>query len=125
LTSPTRRTFLRTSALAVVSAGIALSPARIAFGQDTKNPSQDFQIPYEAKLDQVFSYKKATFDPYVGGTFTTRGANGRGVNLTLVAIREPAPTRAPRSPRRRGRLKVSRSSSAPPARSPNSRRSTR
>lgn len=90
MTSPTRRTFLRTSALAAVSAGIALSSARLAFGQDTKpNPSQDFAIPYETKLDPVFSFTKATFDPYVGGVFTARGAGGRRVELTLTAVRAP------------------------------------
>ena len=89
MTSPTRRTFLRTGALAAVSAGIALSSARLAFGQDTKpNPSQDFAIPYEAKLDPVFSYRKSTFDPYVGGVFTARGIGGRRVTLTLVAVRD-------------------------------------
>ncbi len=90
MTSPTRRTFLRTGALAAVSAGIALSPARLAFGQDTPkhNPSQDFQTPYEAKLDPVFSYRKATFEPYVGGIFTARGKGGKSVELTLVAVRE-------------------------------------
>ncbi|HEU4597529.1 MAG TPA: twin-arginine translocation signal domain-containing protein [Pyrinomonadaceae bacterium] len=87
MTSPTRRTFLRTGALAAVAAGIALSPARLAFGQDTKTtPSQDFEIPYEAKLDPVFSYTKATFDPYVGGVFTTRGTGGKRVEMTLVAV---------------------------------------
>jgi hypothetical protein len=91
LTSPTRRTFLRTSALAAISASIALSPARLAFGQDTikQTPSQDFAIPYEAKLDPVFSYRKSTFDPYVGGIFTARGTDGRKVNLTLTAVRAP------------------------------------
>lgn len=99
MTSPTRRTFLRTGALAAVSAGIALSPMRLAFGQDSPkaNPSQDFQIPYEAKLDPVFSYRKATFDPYVGGVFTARGKGGKRVELTLVAVNEmknPAGSRA-------------------------------
>ena len=89
MTSPTRRTFLRTGALAAITAGIALSPARLAFGQDTQTPSQDFQTPYEAKLDPVFSYTKATFDPYVGGVFTARGAGGRTVELTLTAVLAP------------------------------------
>lgn len=90
MTSPTRRTFLRTGAVAAVSAGIALSPMRLAFGQNSQqpNPSQDFQIPYEAKLDPVFSYRKATFDPYVGGVFTARGKGGKRVELTLVAVQE-------------------------------------
>jgi hypothetical protein len=96
LTSPTRRTFLRTSVLAAISAGIALSPAPLAFGQDTKkqNPAQDFAIPYEAKLNPVFSYRKATFDPYVGGIFTARGAGGKKVELTLTAVRSPRPSKA-------------------------------
>ena len=92
MTSPTRRTFLRVGALAAVAAGIALSPAHLAFGQDTQNSSQDFPIPYEAKLDPVFSYKKATFDPYVGGVFTARGNTGRRVELTLVAVRAQTAT---------------------------------
>ena len=88
--SPTRRTFLRTGALAAISAGFALSSVRIAFGQDNKqpNPALDFQIPYEAKLNPVFSYTKATFDPYVGGVFSARGNNGKQVTLTLAAVRD-------------------------------------
>jgi hypothetical protein len=95
LTSPTRRTFLRTGALAAITAGIALSPARLAFGQDTKNqnPSLDFEIPYEAKLNPVFSYRKATFDPYVGGIFTAHGKGGKKVSLTLVSARSPLPSK--------------------------------
>jgi hypothetical protein len=80
---------MRTGALAAISAGIALSPARLAFGQDTQTPSQDFAIPYEAKLDPVFSFTKATFEPYVGGVFKGRGAGGRVVELTLTAVRSP------------------------------------
>jgi hypothetical protein len=77
--------------LTAIWAGIALSSARLAYGQDSKttNPALDFQIPYQAKLDPVFSYKKATFEPYVGGTFTARGTDGRRVNLTLVSVNDP------------------------------------
>ena len=87
--SPTRRTFLRAGALTAISAGFALSSVRIAFGQDKKqsNPALDFEIPYEAKLNPVFSYTKATFDPYVGGVFSARGSNGKRVTLTLVTVR--------------------------------------
>ncbi len=103
MTSPTRRTFLRTGALAAVAAGIALSPANLAFGQDTKtpNPSQDIEIPYEAKLDPVFSYTKATFDPYVGGVFTSRGTDGKRVALTLAAVLGP-PRTTTQTPSRTG-----------------------
>lgn len=99
MTSPTRRTFLRTGALAAVSAGIALSPARSVFGQDAKksNPSRDFETPYEAKLDPVFNYRKATFDPYVGGAFTARGKGGKKVTLTLVAVNEMRPSAGSRA----------------------------
>lgn len=99
MTSPTRRTFLRTGALAAISAGIALSPARLAFGQDTKkpNPSRDFETPYESKLDPVFSYRKATFDPYVGGAFMARGKGGQKVTLTLVAVNEMRPSKGSRA----------------------------
>jgi hypothetical protein len=92
--SPTRRTFVRTGVLAAVSAGFALSSVRLAFGQDSQesNPSLDFQIPYEAKLNPVFSYTKATFEPYVGGIFSARGVGGQKVSLTLVNIRDPQST---------------------------------
>jgi hypothetical protein len=75
--------------LAAITAGIALSSARLAFGQDSKkaNPALDFQVPYEAKLDPVFNYTKATFEPYVGGTFSGRGV-GKRVSLTLVSVRD-------------------------------------
>ncbi|MCA1635793.1 MAG: hypothetical protein LC802_19420 [Acidobacteria bacterium] len=88
--SPTRRTFLRTGALAAISAGFALSSVRLAFGQESKqtNPALDFQVPYETQLDPVFNYTKATFEPYVGGLFSARGNDGRQVTLTLVAVRD-------------------------------------
>ena len=99
--SPTRRTFLRTGALAAISAGFALGSVRLVFGQDSKksNPSRDFEIPHEARLDPVFSYTMATFEPYVGGIFTTRGKGGQKVSLTLVKVKDVRPGARTRNPK--------------------------
>lgn len=81
---------MRTGALAAISAGFALGSVRLVFGQDSKksNPALDFEVPYEAKLNPLFSYTMATFEPYVGGIFSARGVGGKKVSLTLVAVKD-------------------------------------
>ena len=89
--SVTRRKFLRSGAITVLSAGLVFRPGAIAFGQDVKRPDAArglYPIPQQAQRDPVFAYTRATFEPYVGGIFSTRGVGGGTVELTLVAVRD-------------------------------------
>src|SRR5205085_6235398 len=84
----TRRTFLRSGSLSALGAALLLRNYRSALGQKLKssNPTIDFPIPYEAKLDPVFNYSIATFESYIGSSFSARG-QGRNVKMTLVGVR--------------------------------------
>src|SRR5919198_1431203 len=86
----TRRKFLRSGATAVLAAGLVFRPGVLAFGQDTKSTDSatGFKIPFEAQQDPVFYYTRATFEPYVGGVFLTRGLGGGTVELTLVNVHD-------------------------------------
>ncbi len=90
-----RRSFLRSGTLAALAAGCVLGTPHLAFGPDSKRttPAADFEIPFEATQSPVFYYTQATFEPYVGGIFSGRGA-GRTVNLELLSVEGYA---APRS----------------------------
>lgn len=89
----TRRKFLRSGALSVMAAGLLLRTGPLALGQDRKRPdtANGFKIPFEAQQDPVFYYTRATFEPYIGGVFTTRGLGGGTVELTLVSVRDRNP----------------------------------
>ena len=86
----TRRKFLKSGAIAVLTAGIVFRPGVLAFGQNKRGAeaAHGFQIPYEAQQNPVFFYTRATFEPYVGGIFQTRGLGGGTVELTLVAVHD-------------------------------------
>lgn len=88
--SVTRRRFLRSGAITVLAAGLVFRPGVLAFGQDKKgaDSAHGFQVPYEAQQNPVFFYTRATFEPYVGGVFQTRGLGGGVVELTLVSIHD-------------------------------------
>lgn len=87
-----RRSFLKAGALTALSAGLVMSPAGHALAQTAEQP-EDFRVPHEAKIDPVFYYKKATFDPYLNTTFRAR-ARGGVVELLLVRITDTsAPAR--------------------------------
>ena len=86
----TRRKFLRSGALSVLAAGLLFRTGPLAYGQDRKRPDTAgaFKIPFEAQQDPVFYFTRATFEPYIGGVFTTRGLGGGTVELTLVAVHD-------------------------------------
>lgn len=87
-----RRRFIKFGAMASVTAGFlspfnALAQKRIQSG-----PLMDyFEIPSEAKQVPFSYYRRATFEPYVGGIFTARDARGRIIKLKLVRIAAYAP----------------------------------
>jgi hypothetical protein len=74
--------------MTAVGAMLLLKNSSRALGQKLSggDPHSDFPIPYQAKLDPVFYYNMATFEPYIGGSFSARG-QGRDVKLTLVGVR--------------------------------------
>ena len=85
----TRRSFLRSGATAALTAAVALKAAPLAFGQISSKPdtTRDFQTPYEAKQSPLFTFKRETFQPYVGGTFRVR-AGAHAVDMTLMKVRD-------------------------------------
>jgi uncharacterized protein DUF6916 len=86
--SLTRRRFIEAGTLAAVSTGVALSSARLAFGQNAKHASSnsDFQIPAAAQQDVTAYFTRETFEPYVGDIFQAPNARGRMVSLTLKSV---------------------------------------
>ena len=85
----TRRSFLRSGATAALTAAVALKAAPMAFGQISSKPdtTRDFETPYEAKKSPLFTFKRETFQPYVGGTFRVR-AGAQAVDMTLTKVRD-------------------------------------
>lgn len=84
-----RRGFIKAG---VISAFFSLVITRYNFahGQSTmlSDPSSDFPIPYEAQLNAVYSFRRETFEPYVGGIFGVRGTRRGRVNLTLLEVKD-------------------------------------
>ena len=89
----TRRNFLRSGALTVLVAGIALDTVPLAFAQQLQrfDPSQDFKVPLEAERETTFNFRRETFAPYVNGVFTL-SAGAHSIQATLVAIEDCSPT---------------------------------
>jgi uncharacterized protein DUF6916 len=78
-----RRSFLRSGATAVLTAGIAINAAPLVFGQSVQ--TQGAAVPFEAQQSPLFYFKRETFQPYVGGTF--RVSAGRStVEMTLKEV---------------------------------------
>lgn len=91
----TRRSFLRSGATAALTMAVALKAAPLAFGQigSKPDPNRDHEIPHEAKQSPLFTFKRETFQPYVGGTFRVRaGANAVDMTLTKVSGCEISPS---------------------------------
>jgi hypothetical protein len=84
----TRRRFLRSGATAALTAVVALKAAPAAFAQigAKPDPKRDFEIPREAHNSPLMSFKRETFEPYVGGTFRVR-AGAHAVDMKLTKVR--------------------------------------
>ena len=85
----TRRRFLRSGAMSVLLAGLALDTIPRAFAQQLResDPAQDFQVPFEAQQAPTFYFKRETFQPYLNGVFKLR-AGAKSVEATLVSVRD-------------------------------------
>lgn len=84
----TRRSFLRSGATAALTAAVALKAAPMAFAQigAKPDPTRDFEVPHEAQKSPIISFRRETFEPYVGGTFRVR-AGAHAVDMTLTKVR--------------------------------------
>ena len=88
--SKSRRFFLKSGALAVLTAGLAFQGVRTALAQDQ---GDDFPIPNEVQKDPLMAYNRSTFEPYVHSIFQVPDAQGRLINLTLISVTQYIPPR--------------------------------
>lgn len=100
----TRRSFLRSSATAVLTTAAVLHTSPLAFAQigEKPDPTQDFKPPFEAQQSPLFFFKRETFQPYIGGKFTVR-AGSRSVEMTLTKVRDCTPSAQSRKVTKRSR----------------------
>jgi uncharacterized protein DUF6916 len=91
--SVSRRKFIKSGALTALSAGLIFEAAESAFGQKRmpERPILKFEVPYEAQQNPILYYNRATFEPYVGGTFIGRDARGQTIELKLLRVTEYKP----------------------------------
>lgn len=88
----TRRSFLKSGAITILMAGIALDLAPSAFAQSSQNdPTKDFPVPFEAQQSAIFYFKQETFEPYLGGVFKA-SAGAKTIEMTLEEVRNCAPS---------------------------------
>lgn len=80
--SVSRRRFLRSGAMAAVTAGFLLEPLVRVRGE-SKSIINHFGIAGGVPL---FNYGRSTFEPYIGGIFTARDAAGKAVKLRLGRV---------------------------------------
>jgi hypothetical protein len=92
--SVSRRKFIKSVALTALSAGVIFKAAESAFAQKkpARRPISKFDVPYEAQQNPILYYDRATFEPYVGGTFIGRDARGSEIELELLRVTENKPT---------------------------------
>lgn len=88
--SVSRRKFIKSGALTALSVGLIFKAGESAFGQKRvpERPISRFEVPYDAQQNPILYYNRATFEPYVGGTFIGRDARGRSVELRLLRVTE-------------------------------------
>jgi hypothetical protein len=88
--SVSRRKFIKSGALTVLSAGVIFKSAASAFGQKKplRRSISKFEVPYEAQQNPILYYDRSTFEPYIGGTFIGRDARGDAIELELLRVTE-------------------------------------
>jgi hypothetical protein len=88
----TRRSFLRSGAMTVLLTGLALKSTPLASAQQSgkSDPSQDFNVPFDAQREANFFFRRETFQPYLNGVFTLN-AGASSVEATLVSVRDCTP----------------------------------
>ena len=89
----TRRRFLKSGAITVLMAGVALELVPSVFAQSGgqhPDPTKDFPIPFEAQQSTIFYFKQETFEPYIGGVFKA-SAGAHSIEMTLEEVRNCTP----------------------------------
>lgn len=88
----TRRSFLKSGAITILMAGVALEmiPSVLAQNNQQSDPKKDFQVPFEAQQSTIFYFKRETFQPYVGGIFKV-SAGAKTVEMKLEKVRACPP----------------------------------
>jgi uncharacterized protein DUF6916 len=91
--SVSRRKFIKSGTLTALSAGLFFKAAESAFGQKKtpERPILKFEVPLEAQQNPILYYDRATFEPYIGGTFFGRDARGRRIELKLLRVTDYKP----------------------------------
>lgn len=101
-----RRKFLKASVISAISAGLALTSARVGIAQKrtrggVKNPiTRRSDLSPEVQSDPVFSFTEETYKPYIGGIFTALNGRGETIELELLRVepfKSPDPLRYTRS----------------------------
>ena len=89
----TRRGFLKSGAITILMAGIALDLVPSVFAQSLQHPdpTKDFPVPFEAQQSPIFYFKRETFLPYVGGLFKV-SAGAKSAEMKLVEVRDCTPS---------------------------------
>ena len=87
-----RRTFLKSGAMVALFAGVCAGSADLAFPQQAapKAPGANHPIPYETKLDPVFYFTRATFEPHLNTEFrVVAGRTSTAMKLVEIAACGP------------------------------------
>src|SRR5258705_1784973 len=84
--SLSRRRFIKTGALAALSAGFIFKGGEaLVFGQKSRQVHTDIEtVPYEAHKNPILYYKASAFETYVGCTFISRDAPRRSIQTEIV-----------------------------------------
>jgi hypothetical protein len=91
----TRRGFLKSGAMTLVLAGVALEMIPTAFAQSGQTPdkTKDYPVPFEAQQSPVFYFRRETFLPYVGGAFkVSAGAKSVEMKLESASLCKKSPS---------------------------------
>ena len=86
-----RRFFLKSGTLTALAAVLVNKTGSLAFAQSNTKVSGNFPIPQGAQADILYYSGYDMFAPYVNSIFTTRGARGELVQLTLTAVTRYTP----------------------------------
>jgi hypothetical protein len=97
-----RRAFIKSGAIASLTAGVVLGAAKSIFGQNPVRtriekqpivkslapPINDgyYAVPIEAQENPIFFFNQETFEPYVGDVFGVPDALGRMIPLQLASV---------------------------------------
>lgn len=87
----TRRSFIKNTTLIALGAAFANQAGSLVFGQSNAKSSANFPIPPGAQADILYYSGYDMFAPYVNSMFTTGGARGEIVQMTLTSVTRYVP----------------------------------